>query len=303
MHGKEIIWKPDRCSYRLEAGLKFEYKFLRKNQRWYFPLLDYKGHSHPSTIVYAIWTLNDIKRAGVPPVSPKTEEMAGVEGGRVVFKGLNRLSFPSWRPYFLQVPRAVAGWKTSGLSTELSARKWICRVWTLIHGHMHVEKRACRTWRLRTSSRRVAMGTLLLFVLAVLVSVSPPPPPHSPPFLSLLAPQFSCPMHRLLSSPSFSFSFSPRSFLPTLLRLSRRKNASSLAAAFLHLSRRYVVHDFNDSGTKGDIADSVPATEEVSGIPRSSLWRNECAIKRIATMMSDQWRDNVSGILEILLVT
>lgn len=30
------------------------------------------GHSHPSTIVYAIWTLNDIKRAGVPPVSPKT---------------------------------------------------------------------------------------------------------------------------------------------------------------------------------------------------------------------------------------
>lgn len=208
-----------------------------------------------ASAVYTIWILDDIKRSGVPPVSPKTEGMAGGRGGggggRVVFKGLNRLSFPSWRSYLLQVTRAVAGWKTAGPRPS-AARKWICRVWTLMHGHMQKSARAergdCELGRVvllwgrffctRGSRLCLSSSSSLSFASRATVLLSDAYRPlFSSPLSLSLSPSLSL---SALSSP-FSCS-SPEKFV-----FSRDSVPASVASSH----RRYVARDFNDSGAKG----------------------------------------------------
>jgi len=121
----------------------------------------------------------------------------------------------------------------------------------VVRGHMHVEKRACRTWRLRELDRVVLLWGRFFCPHSRFSYLSLSCSSSS--FLSLLAPQFSCPMHiapRPLPASSLSLfvpfcssalsSWLSRERLVGKMRLLSR---GSVPASVASPHRRYVAHD------------------------------------------------------------
>lgn len=109
---------------------------------------------------------------------------------------------------------------------------------------MHVEKRACRTWMTASSVASCCYGDASSVRTRDSLSVSPPPLPLSPSSSLSLASRATVLLSDAYCS-LFSFSLSlpadsSRLFLSLSLSQPCRKNSSSLAAAFLHLSRRCI---------------------------------------------------------------